>query len=91
MTEGTTNEAPRLSNDQINDMLQQFAARFSLPLRSPVLHSRPNLDYEDVTIPPLNGLPLEGRFIPAVGFNKLIIANHPMGFSRSELPTQFEL
>lgn len=48
-----------------------------------------DLDYEDVTFPSLDGVPLEGWFIPA-GSDKLIIANHPMGFNRSGLPTQFE-
>jgi hypothetical protein len=33
---------------------------------------------------------LEGWFIPAPGSGKLIIAYHPMGFSRSGLPTQYE-
>ncbi|MBE3568068.1 MAG: alpha/beta hydrolase [Thermogemmatispora sp.] len=92
MTEGTTSEALRLSNDHINAVLQQFAERFGQPQRSPVLHSpsEQNLDYEDVTFPSLDGVPLECWFIPAAGSNKLIIANHPMGFSRSGLPTQFE-
>jgi len=33
---------------------------------------------------------LEGWFIPADGSQKLIIANHPMGFSRSGIPTHLE-
>ncbi|GCE07627.1 alpha/beta hydrolase [Dictyobacter aurantiacus] len=92
MTEVPTNEAPRLSDDQIMGVLQQIADRFSQPQRSPVLHTpaEQNLDYEDVTFPSLDGVPLEGWFIPAAGSNKLIIANHPMGFSRSGIPTQFE-
>jgi hypothetical protein len=32
-------------------------------------------------------VPLEGWFIPAPGSSKLIIANHPLGFSRSGIPT----
>ena len=92
MTERTTHEAPCLSNDQINDVVQHCADRFSQPQQSPVLHapSEQNLDYEDVTFPSLDGVPLEGWFIPVAGSNKLIIANHPMGFSRSGIPTQFE-
>jgi pimeloyl-ACP methyl ester carboxylesterase len=92
MTEVTTNAAPRLSEEQINDVLQRFANKFDQPLRSPVLHSpsEQNLDYEDVTFPARDGVPLEGWFIPAAGSNRLIIVNHPMGFSRSGLPAQFE-
>jgi hypothetical protein len=35
-------------------------------------------------------VPLEGWFIPAAGSDKLIIANHPMGFSRAGMPTHLE-
>ena len=92
MTEVATNKAPHLSNDQINNVLQQMADGFGHLLRSPVLHSpsEQSLDYENVTFPSLDGTPLEAWFIPAAGSNKLIIANHPMGFSRSGMPTQFE-
>lgn len=92
MIEVATNEAPRLPDDQINDMLQQLANGFGQLQRSPVMHSRSerDLDYEDVTFPSRDGVPLEGWFIPATGSDKLIITNHPMGFSRSGLPTQFE-
>ena len=73
-------------------MLKQMAAGSGQQLRSPVLHSpsEQNLDYENVTFPSRDGVPLEAWFIPATGSNKLIIANHPMGFSRSGMPTQFE-
>ncbi|WP_220201593.1 alpha/beta hydrolase [Reticulibacter mediterranei] len=92
MTEVATNKVPQLSNDQINDVLQRFADGFGQLRRSPVMHSpsEQNLDYENVTFPSSDGVPLEGWFIPAAGSDRLIIANHPMGFSRSGLPTQFE-
>ena len=92
MTEVAKNEASRLSNDHINDVLQQMADGFGHSQRSPVLHSpsEQNLDYENITFASLDGVPLEGWFIPSAGSNKLIIANHPMGFSRSGMPTQFE-
>lgn len=92
MAEVTTNAAPRLSEEQINDALQRFANKFDQPQRSPVLHSpsEQNLDYEDITFPAHDGVPLEGWFIPAAGSNRLIIVNHPMGFSRSGLPAQFD-
>ena len=66
-----------------------MADSFGQQLRSPILHSpsEQNLDYQDVTFPALDGVPLEGWFIPAAGSDKLIIANHPMGFSRSGIPS----
>jgi uncharacterized protein len=38
----------------------------------------------------LDGVPLEGWFIPAPGSNKTIIGNHPMGFSRASIPAYLE-
>jgi uncharacterized protein len=73
---------------EADETLRRFADGFSHLRRSPVLHSpaEDGLDYEDVTFPSRDGVPLEGWFIPAPGSSKLIIANHPMGFSRSGLP-----
>ncbi|RIV34361.1 alpha/beta hydrolase [Micromonospora radicis] len=73
-------------------MLDQIAAGFSHPARSPLLHSpgELGLDFEEVTFPSHDGVPLEGWFIPAPGSDKLIIANHPMGFTRAGLPTHLE-
>jgi uncharacterized protein len=78
--------------EQADEALRQFADGFSWLRRAPVLHSpaEHGLDYEDVTFPARDGVPLEGWFIPAPGSGKLIIANHPMGFSRSGMPTQYE-
>ena len=77
---------------QADEALARFADGFSWLRRAPVLHSpsEHGLDYEDVTFPARDGVPLEGWFIPAPGSGKLIIANHPMGFSRSGMPTQYE-
>ncbi len=92
MTDIKIKEVPQLSEEQINAVLQRVAAGFARVLRSPVLHTpaEQNLDYENVTFSALDGVPLEGWFIPAAGSNELIIANHPLGFSRSGIPTQFE-
>src|SRR6202012_1643424 len=81
-----------LNGDQVEGMLDQMADSFRRQLRSPILHlpSEENLDFEDVTFPSLDGVPLEGWFIPAHGSDKLIIANHPMGFSRSGIPAHLE-
>lgn len=78
--------------DQIDRILNQMADSFGQQLRSPIWRSpsEASLDYEDVTFPSLDGVPLEGWFIPAPGSNKIIIANHPMGFSRSGIPAHLE-
>jgi hypothetical protein len=84
--------APALTEEQIDHLLQGMADSFAQQLRAPILHSpgEHGLDYEDVSFPALDGVPLEGWFIPAADSNKLIIANHPMGFSRAGIPTHLE-
>jgi hypothetical protein len=83
---------PALTGEQIDHTLQATADSFGRQLLSPVLHwpSEQDLDYQDITFPALDGVPLEGWFIPAAGSDKLIIANHPMGFSRSGIPAHLE-
>jgi hypothetical protein len=80
------------SRAQRDEALQRFVDGFSSPPRSPVLHSpsEHNLEYEDVTFAAHDGVPIEAWFIPAPGSSKLIIANHPLGFSRSGIPTHVE-
>lgn len=92
MPNTTVSEWVDLANDQIERVLNQMADSFGQQLRSPIWHSpsEESLIYEDVTFPSLDGVPLEGWFIPANGSDKLIIANHPMGFSRSGIPAHLE-
>lgn len=80
------------SKEQIDDILDRFADGFSQQQRSPVLHSPGDqgLDYEDVVFPARDGVPLEGWLIPAAGSENLVILNHPMGFTRSGMPTHLE-
>ena len=77
------------TQEQSDELLQRFADGFSYLRRAPVLHSPSEcaLEFEIVTFPAHDGIPLEGWFIPASGSKKLIIANHPMGFSRSGMPS----
>ncbi len=92
MPELTSHQALGLTDTQIDHMLDAMAHSFGQQLRSPIMHSpsEQGLVYEDVTFPALDGVPLEGWFIPADGSNKVIIANHPMGFSRSGMPAHLE-
>jgi len=73
-------------------VLERFADNFSWQSRSPVMHTpgECDLDYQDVTFPARDGVALEGWLIPASGSQKLVIANHPMGFTRAGLPTHLE-
>jgi hypothetical protein len=78
-------------NKTTDAALDQLAHGFTSPPRSPILHNpaEEGLAYEDVTFPSADGVPLEGWFIPADS-DRLIIANHPMGFNRAGLPTHLQ-
>ncbi len=80
------------TQQQSDKALQRIVDGFSSPPRSPVLHwpSEHDLEYEDVTFPSLDGVPIEAWFIRAPESKKLIIANHPLGFSRSGIPANVE-
>ena len=83
---------PAPTGEQIDRILQATADSFAQQLRSPILHwpSEQGLEYEDVTFQATDGVPLEGWLIPAPESDKLIIANHPMGFSRAGIPAHLE-
>ena len=85
-------EQTESADQQTDEALQRFVDGFASPPRSPVFHSpsEHELEYEDVTFLAHDGVPLEAWFIPAASSNKLIIANHPLGFSRSGIPTHLE-
>jgi uncharacterized protein len=91
MSKATLAHAPA-PDGQIDRILDATADSFARDLRSSIMHapSEQNLVYEEVTFPALDGVPLEGCFIPADGSEKLIIANHPMRFSRSGIPAHVE-
>jgi hypothetical protein len=80
------------AREQSDEALRRFADGFAVLPRSPVLYSPSEygLEYEDVSFPARDGVPLDGWFIPAPGSGKLIIANHPMGFSRSGMPADLQ-
>jgi uncharacterized protein len=52
------------SQEQTDEALRRFADGFSSPPRSPVLHSpsEHDLEYEDITFPALDGVPIEAWF-----------------------------
>jgi hypothetical protein len=80
------------TEQQIDHLLDAIADGLAHLSRSPVLRtpSEDGLRYEDVVFPSTDGVPLEGWFIPAEGSDKLVVANHPMYFNRSGMPTHLE-
>lgn len=87
-----TDDGSTTSEEQIGQALAAFADGFAQSYRAPVLHTptEEGLDFETVTFPATDGVPLEGWFIPCEGSDKLIVVNHPMGFSRSGQPSDLE-
>ena len=71
----------------LHPMIEQYAQLFAHGDRTPVLRKpdEVGLQYEDVFFPSLDGVPLEGWFIPAAS-NKLLIINHPMPCNRYGYP-----
>ncbi len=72
--------------------LNKVADNFAHPLRAPILQTPADLslDFEDVTFPSSDGVPIEAWFIPQPGSTKLIIVNHPLNFNRYGCPTDRE-
>lgn len=91
MTQSNT-ERNAMSEEQITQVLTGIADGFRNQLRSPILSTPAdeNLEFEDVTFPSQDGVPLEAWFIPKEGSDRLIIVNHPKGFSRYGLPSHLE-
>lgn len=72
---------------KLHPMIEKYATLFKEGARTPVLR-RPSdygMEYEDVFFPSMDGVPLEGWFIPA-NSNKLLIVNHPMTCNRYGFP-----
>ena len=74
------------------DLIDQLAQGVSFSSRTPIL-KRPSdygLAYEDVFFPAMDGVMLDGWFIPASQSNKLIICNHFIGANRYGYPGHLE-
>jgi len=84
--------AEHASNDDVIQKLKKFAEGWSHPMRSPVLRTPADvgLEYEDVTFPSQDGVPLEAWFVPCSGSKRLVIVNHPMSFNRYGCPSHLE-
>ena len=76
-----------VSKRLLHPLVEQYAELFAHSIRTPVLR-RPDeegLEYEDVFFPSLDGVPLEGWFIPADS-DRLLIINHPETCNRYGYP-----
>lgn len=88
----TATARPAMSEDQIAQALKKIAGGFRDQIRAPILKTPADagLDFENVTFPSEDGVPLEAWFIPRTGSDRLIIANHPRWFNRYGLPSHLE-
>lgn len=70
------------------EFINGMAELMAYSLRTPILRTpdQYGMAYEDIFFPAIDGVPLEGWFIPAKNSNKLIIANHPMPANRYGYP-----
>lgn len=81
-----------MDSEQIAAFVGGLAKALSFPHRSPILKTPADagLVFEEVSFASSDGVSLEAWFIPCAGSDKLIIANHPMGFSRYGFPSHLE-
>lgn len=63
-----------------------YASRSPI-LRTPAEHG---LEYEAISYPSADGVPLEGWYIPVEGSTKLIVCMHAFGFNRYGFPSHVE-
>jgi len=76
----------------LDTTLNTFANGLAHTSRSPVLRTPADegLEYQDLTYPSADGVPLEAWFIPRDGSGQLIVAMHAFGFSRYGFPAHIE-
>ena len=80
-----------MSKSKSNQIIDGLAEFFAKSMRTPILR-RPDeygMAYEDVFFPSLDGVGLEGWFIPA-GSDRLVICNHFMPCNRYGYPGHLE-
>ncbi len=83
---------PAMDRSQEDALIDQIAKGVSYAFRTPILR-RPSdygMAYEDVFFPAMDGVMLDGWFIPSEGSNKLVICNHFIGANRYGYPGHLE-
>ncbi|KAF4458262.1 gibberellin biosynthesis-related [Fusarium albosuccineum] len=81
-----------LNETQITQVLEGIADTYRHWPEAPLYHwpEEEGLEYESVTFPSEDGVPLEGWFFPCKGSDKVLIMNHPRLFNRAGLPSHIE-
>ena len=81
-----------MSEEQQRTFIGGLAKALSFPHRSPILKTPADvgLAFQEMSFLSSDGVSLEAWFIPREGSDKLVIANHPMGFSRYGFPSHLE-
>ena len=81
-----------LDEERVRRFIEGVVASFRQQPRSPILAtpSSEGLEFENVTFPSEDRVPLEAWFVPRAGSRKLVIANHPRFFSRYGFPSHLE-
>ncbi|WP_281638015.1 DUF1330 domain-containing protein [Flavobacterium marginilacus] len=85
-------QSSKIMDIQVNaknaEFIDGIAELMAHSIRTPILHTpdQYGMTYEDIFFPAIDGVTLEGWFIPAKNSNKLIICNHPMPANRSGYP-----
>jgi len=79
-------------DERIAMLIRQFTGGFRDQIRSPILATPADvgLQYDNVTFPSEDGVPLEAWYIPRAGSDRIIIANHPRWANRYGLPAHLE-
>ena len=88
----TTKVTNAMTPEAESALIDQLAKGVSYSFRTPVLR-RPSdfgMEYEDVFFPALDGVMLDGWFMPSEGSKKLIICNHLIGANRYGFPGHLE-
>ncbi|MDO4255233.1 MAG: alpha/beta hydrolase [Kocuria sp.] len=78
--------------EKLAGLVNQFGHMFWHGARTPVM-KRPDdvgMEFEEVFFPSMDGVPLEGWYIPAKGSDKLLVINHPMTCNRYGFPGHLE-
>lgn len=85
-------QTPAADEQVATQLMERIVNGYRQQLRSPVLATpaQQGLDFEEISFPSEDGVPLEAWFIPATGSNKLIIANHPRWFNRYGFASHLE-
>jgi len=80
-----------MDNNQIQQTINEMAHFYAFSMRTPIQHfpDEAGLEYEEIYFPSMDGVTLEGWFIPA-NSNKLIICNHMAPGNRGGWPGNIE-